>query len=279
MSDSKSDGPYLDDELPGNRQSRENLLELQARLASSARKEYARRGRIRSRRPISCSRYEPSSEHPVDHLALPGTLTIMLSDKDSDLLRRIRKSVEEHSDDDVVCKREIVSQFSPPRVLPRSVAELMAENSRELVSIEYKGKPIAADLFLPDDAPILYLVLEYTGGEIDLDAFSMTVDSRPDAPDRLDGLILLNGPELEAWEKEALSRIPTELSELHIAGIGTAAVIWYVAFVAAAAVAFMTATAACSDRNLQAHLPRAFFMTLWRPCSRNDGRSCGIRWG
>ena len=24
---------------------------------------------------------------------------------------------------------------------------------------------------------------------------------------------------------------------------------------------------------------RAFFMTLWRPCSRNDGRSCGIRWG
>ena len=23
----------------------------------------------------------------------------------------------------------------------------------------------------------------------------------------------------------------------------------------------------------------AFFMTLWRPCSRNDGRSCGIRWG
>ena len=25
--------------------------------------------------------------------------------------------------------------------------------------------------------------------------------------------------------------------------------------------------------------PRAFFMTLWRPCSRNDGRSCGIRWG
>ena len=26
-------------------------------------------------------------------------------------------------------------------------------------------------------------------------------------------------------------------------------------------------------------LVRAFFMTLWRPCSRNDGRSCGIRWG
>ena len=26
-------------------------------------------------------------------------------------------------------------------------------------------------------------------------------------------------------------------------------------------------------------LSRAFFMTLWRPCSRNDGRSCGIRWG
>ena len=25
--------------------------------------------------------------------------------------------------------------------------------------------------------------------------------------------------------------------------------------------------------------PRAFFMMLWRPCSRNDGRSCGIRWG
>ena len=24
---------------------------------------------------------------------------------------------------------------------------------------------------------------------------------------------------------------------------------------------------------------RAFFMTLWRPCSRNDGRSCGLRWG
>ena len=24
---------------------------------------------------------------------------------------------------------------------------------------------------------------------------------------------------------------------------------------------------------------RAFFMTLWRPCSRNDGRSCDIRWG
>ena len=22
---------------------------------------------------------------------------------------------------------------------------------------------------------------------------------------------------------------------------------------------------------------RAFFMTLWRPCSRNDGRSCGMK--
>ena len=27
------------------------------------------------------------------------------------------------------------------------------------------------------------------------------------------------------------------------------------------------------------HWTRAFFMTLWRPWSRNDGRSCGIRWG
>ena len=35
----------------------------------------------------------------------------------------------------------------------------------------------------------------------------------------------------------------------------------------------------CWMLTAQGARPRAFFMTLWRPCSRNDGRSCGIRWG
>jgi len=196
--------------------------------------------------------YKPSASEHVHHLAQRGTLTLFVSRKGDGWIERVRSAASAGGGKDAELAREIRQRFLNREILPRKQAQELFRSQPVLADLRYGQKPLVSDLFPPPDGGPAVLVLEYNGGPISTDSFSIMEYLQEGVQDRLEGVIVRHTPELTAAEQVALRDIPGTMSDLHI-GVSTVAIgtcIWYASAVAAAAVVWMTATADCAGMTL-----------------------------
>jgi hypothetical protein len=145
------------------------------------------------------------------------------------------------------------------KLTDRQSAQKMILESKNLFEFSCGTKTLLDGGILPYDDTITYLDIPYCGTPfpkkfppippVILDEYCGT---GPKPMPKLDGLVVIHEPRLVKAEIDALKQIPTKNREMLLGSssvaIGTS--IWYASAVAAAAVAFMTATAGCANPSL-----------------------------
>jgi hypothetical protein len=168
--------------------------------------------------------YQPSSDRPEEHLALAGTITVLLAKPGSKLLMEIRSAVAACDNRDRKLAKRLYKQYANRYPSPLPEAVKVAQSQPVFADLRYGGATLAPYLFVPKDLDVAIVNLPYNGGRLARGGFSLAEHPRTEEDISLDVLVLRNTPPLSKAEVSALAKVPEAQRELNVgAGPGEVA--------------------------------------------------------
>jgi hypothetical protein len=185
---------------------------------------------------------------------LPGTVVLFTAKKGSRLLRSLESAYANRSISRlnqlgaelraIVEKREVISV--------REVVDKLID-APVYFDIRYGSKTLAQNLGLVNDIEFGSVTFAYNGGQLRDEDFKVVEYYRPGAREELDHLVVKNPPRLTDLEREVLSAVPEDMSELNIA-IASKCRGWTVALVVVFVVLTAVGSACVAVRDRLAQL-------------------------
>lgn len=212
-----------------------NLLTSLERFQDAVNEKSLRLGSSRVTRLPEKARVGPRS--------IPGgSIAVFVAAKGAGVLRTVSRALNarEHRTIDSLVRKHaanLVKHSFEGRSSFRSYREVPVFGE-----IRYGSKALAHGFFLDRNRDLAFALLPYNGGKLRTEQFRFAEYYTPGSTERLECLVVIRPPILTPLEKEMLSRVPADLSEMNIgqSNLGFAIIAATLGVLAVAATIYVT---------------------------------------
>jgi hypothetical protein len=161
--------------------------------------------------------YTPADPYAADALALVGTVTFFLFRAGSPMLERVKKALVAADGSDLELMRELKSTIGKRPAMPLAKAVDLLKRQPVIGALQYAGRTLANNLFLPEDVEVCLIPLPYNGGALAQRSFELVQAFREEGSGgELDGFMVRSSPRLTPAEAEALAVLPEDMNAFNV---------------------------------------------------------------
>jgi len=168
------------------------------------------------RRQLEIMDYEPTDPRPETHLALEGTITLLVGRSGSRAMTEVREALATKPARTEAVARKLYLQYRKRKQVPLAKAVKTALEQPVFADVLHGDTVLTESLFVPKDMEIAFVPFPYNGGALADRGLVLIEHPVSEDVEPLDVLALRHPPELSKAERAALNSVPPEQNSLNV---------------------------------------------------------------
>lgn len=168
------------------------------------------------RRKLDVVDYHPADPRPETHLALEGTVTLLVARPGSRLMAEIREAVKTKPAKTEDVARKLYVQYKNRKEVPLAQAVKTVIAEPVFANVLHGDRVLLESLFVPKDLEVAFVPFPYNGGVLANTGLMLIEHPASEEAESLDVLALRHAPELTKAERAALDKVPPEQVALNL---------------------------------------------------------------